>query len=201
MNKPVVLSKKHDWKRRGRSFVRHAFLLSKPLSIAAASTALWYKLHLRGIYFARVDESILMGAVLTMLSVIFSITAALVLNTIWEKFRIVGLAVLRRDRETFLLYRDERMPVVLHLLLFAFTLPIIGIIGLLDYRSIPTGMFAVFSVTFVFALYWLVVIVLEDPVKSPWLKERIPAEWLSADVDAEFKFANPCTLPEKINKS
>lgn len=173
-----------------RSFARHAFLFSKPFAIAVAFTALWYKLYLRGIHLSGPDASIVGGPILSMLSVIYSIMAAIVLHDVWNKFRKVGLSIMHNDMETFLAYRDERMPVLLHMLLFLFTFPIIAIVALLDYQSILAGALSVFAVTLLFSFYWFVVNILENPVESPWLKERIPPEWLSIDVDEYFKLGS-----------
>ena len=190
MSKTQALSKKNDWRRRVRSFARHAFLFSKPFAIATASAVLWYKLHARGIHFSGGDASIVGGPILSMLSVIYSIMAAIVLHDVWDKFRKVGMSLLRNDKETFLLYRDERMPVLLHMLLFLFTFPIVAIVALLDYQSILAGALSVFAVSLLFSFYWFVVNILENPVESPWLKERIPPEWLSIDVDEYFKLGS-----------
>ncbi len=186
MKKTYTLSKKNDWNRRGRSFIRHALLLLWPLIIATGVVLVWYQLRLRGYHFSHADESALVGAVIMTFAVLFSITGAFVLNTIWEKYRMVVLCIFQKDKERFLFYRDERIPVLLHLLLFSFSFPLLGMIAMLDYKEVLSGMIAVFSVSFGLSLYWIAAVELENPVNSPWIKERIPKEWLTVDVDEQF---------------
>ena len=57
----------------------------------------------------------------------------------------------------------------------------------LGWADVTTGSYAVFAVSFVIALFFVVAIELDDPKRSIWFKERIPAEWLTIDVDAFMK--------------
>jgi Na+/melibiose symporter-like transporter len=180
------LSKKYDRKRIWRSFKRHAALAAYAIGSAVFVTALWYAAWSHGWHFSGGDESILGGAIVTTLGVAYGITAALILNTLWEKYNKVVLCVFKKDKDTFLFYRDERMPIMIRLLLASISLPLIGIVGALDYQHAWSGVAAVFSVSLVLALYWMVATKLEDPAKSAWLAERIPKEWLVVDVDEHF---------------
>jgi hypothetical protein len=180
------LSKKHDRGRIWRSFKRHTALAAYAIGSALCVTAAWYIAWVHGYHFSNADESILGGAIVTTLGVAYGITAALILNTLWEKYNKVVLCVFKKDKDTFLFYRDERMPIMIRLLLASISLPLIGIVGALDYQHAWSGAAAVFSVSLVLALYWMVATKLEDPAKSAWLAERIPKEWLAVDVDEHF---------------
>jgi hypothetical protein len=179
-------SKKHDKERIWRSFKRHTALAAYAIGIAGLATALWYAAWVHGYHFSGSDEAILGGAIVTTLGVAYGITAALILNSLWEKYNKVVLCVFKKDKDTFLFYRDERMPIMIRLLLASISLPLIGIVGTLDYQHAWSGAAAVFSVSLVLALYWMVATKLENPAKSAWLAERIPQEWLSVDVDDHF---------------
>jgi len=78
---------------------------------------------------------------------------------------------------------------MVYLLIGALSLPLLGMIGCLEYEHLWAGFASVFSVAFVLALYWIVVVELQDPSKSPWFVERIPKEWLEEDIDQYFKLA------------
>jgi len=183
----MPLSKKYDQGRIWRSFTRHTALTAYAIGSALCVTAAWYIAWAHGYHFSDADESILGGAIVTTLGVAYGITAALILNTLWEKYNKVVLCVFKKDKDTFLFYRDERMPIMIRLLLAFISLPLIGIVGALDYQHAWSGAAAVFSVSLVLALYWMVATKLEDPAKSAWLAERIPKEWLAVDVDKHFK--------------
>lgn len=181
------LSKKEDWQRRRRSLERHTLLVLQPFAIALCAVGAWHTLRKHGWYFSHDDETVLTGAIVTTLAVAFSLTAAVVLNTVWENYRKVVSCVLTKDIRTFLIYRDERIPVAMYLLLSAFSLPLIGMVALLEYRNYWAGAASVFVVCFSVSLYWIIATRLQDPSKSAWLAERIPEKWLAVDVDQYFK--------------
>lgn len=184
------LSKKGDVARKWRSFKRHTYILLKAFIVTLFPLLLWYQLRLRGVYFAHEDETIIIGAAIATLGLAYGIMASLVLGSIWEKYKKVVISVLKHDKETFLCYRDERIPVMIHLFLFALSLPLLVMIALLEYRYLWSGIASVFSVSFILSLYWIVATELENPAKSPWFAERIPEEWLNVDVDEYFRLAN-----------
>ncbi len=99
------------------------------------------------------------------------------------------LSILKRDKETFLCYRDDRIPIMIHLLILVMSLPVLIIISLLEYKSAWTGTTCVFFVSFALSLYWVVVTELQNPSKSLWFVERVPDEWLTIDIDMHFKLA------------
>lgn len=184
------LSKKNDLARKLRSLRRHTMLLLKAALVTLLPLLLWYQLWSCDIHFGAGDESVIIGASIATLGLAYGIMASVVLSSIWEKYRKVVISVLRRDEETFLCYRDERMPIMIHLLLAALSLPLLVMIALLPYQHMWSGIASVFSVSFILSLYWIVATELEDPTKSPWFAERIPEAWLSTDIDEYFKLAN-----------
>ena len=99
------LSKKGDWKRKWRSFERHALLVLVPFVIALGAVGIWYQLRKQGIYFSKDDEIALTGGAIATLAIAFSLMAAVVLNTIWENYRKIVVCVLEKDVQTFLYYR------------------------------------------------------------------------------------------------
>ncbi|TAK96534.1 hypothetical protein EPO05_01585 [Patescibacteria group bacterium] len=181
------LSKKNDPARKWRSFRKHAMLILEPLVLAVMFVKLWQLLRHLGLYLSDEDELSLTSSVITTLAVAFSIMATLMFNTVWEKYRQVVIFVLKGDKEGFLVLRDERMPMVLHIFIAALSVLFLGMVMLLNYRQEWSGIAAVFSLSFVVALYWIVIPQLENPAKSPWFAERIPKEWLELDVDEFFK--------------
>jgi MFS family permease len=194
----MTLSKKDDPARRWRSFKRHAFLLLQPLGIAAFAVSLWHRLRRMGIHFATSDEAILTGAIIATLGIAFSIIAAVVFTKILDKYSIVVRSVLRRDKNTFLLYRDERLPIIIHLVLASLSLSLISMVILIDYHNVYTGVCSVFAVTFSISLYFIVATELQNPAKSAWFAERIPHEWLEVDIDKHFKLIEQNGKEKKI---
>jgi hypothetical protein len=183
----MALSKKNDPRRRWRAFKRHARLVLWTFVLAALATAAWYGIWIRGYHLAEDDKDIIIGAIVTTLGVTYGILYSWVLGVIWEKYRKTVIAVLEQDQHTFLLYRDERMPILFHLLIGAVSLPLWGMIGMIAYKHVLTGALSVFAISVVLVLFWRIAVELENPSKGGWFLERIPTEWLTIDVDNYFE--------------
>jgi len=191
------LSKRGDWDRKWNSFKRHFILLLQPFAFSTVvSLAWWSWLYKNGIHFAKEDESSILTGVFLLLSVAYGITTAITFGSIWEKYQKVVRSVLRHDMQTFLYYRDERIPIIIHLLILSFSFPILGFVGFIEYHTVSAGIASVFSTSFVLSLYWVVITELQNPAKSLWFAERIPKKWLTIDIDKHFKLAEEGT-PEQ----
>jgi hypothetical protein len=187
------LSKKDDFLRRWRSFRRHVWLCFQPFVVAIVMVMLWRWLWQNGYHLCKEDEVALTGGITAVLVLAYGITAALAFNSVWEKYRKVMACVLPHrpdDKRTFLLYRDEKLPVIIHLYLLFLSLLLLAMIMMINYKEELSGIMSIFSASFVITLYWVVMVQLENPAKSPWLAERVPKDWLEEDVDKFFKLEN-----------
>ncbi len=182
----MALSKKRDPTRRLRSFKKHGLLLLQPLATAALMTVIWRKVQMAGYHFNKEDESAVIAGI-TILALPYGVIAGVIIASVWEKYKKVMGCVFKKDAETFYRYRDERMPVLLHILLACLSLPMVVLICSLDYKGELCGAMIVFSVSLGITVVWVVATELEDPSKSAWFGERVPREWLEEDIDLHFK--------------
>lgn len=186
VHKRGQLSKRNDPERVRRSFKRHALLVLQPFGATCIVSLIWTLMRMSGIHLAGEDTELVSVAIVNTLAIVFSLIYAVVLSAVWDNYKKVTLCILQEDKEKFLLYRDERMPIVMHLLLGAAAGALIGAVALLEWHSYWSGLFGVFSVTFVISFFWIGAAELQDPKKSPWMAERIPAAWFEEDVDERF---------------
>jgi hypothetical protein len=178
--------RKRDPKGRWRSFKRHSVLLAETFFISALTTYVWRVVWIRGCHFPEDDNDVIIGAIIMTFGVMYGIALSWIMNRIWDVYQKIVLAVLKRDKYTFLLYRDERMPIAFHLIIGAVSIPLLGMIGAIGYKHLLTGEISVFSISFVLILSWFVASQIESPTGHGWFVERIPADWFTADVDEFF---------------
>jgi hypothetical protein len=183
----MALSKRNDPRRKWRAFKRHARLVLWTVLCATFATAGWYEVWTHGYHLAEDDKDIIIGAIVTTLGLTYGILYSWVLGVTWEKYRKTVIAVLEKDKHTFLLYRDERMPILFHLLIGSVSLPLWGMIGVIAYKHVLTGAMSVFAISIVLVLFWRIAVELENPSKGGWFLERIDPEWLTVDVDEYFE--------------
>lgn len=175
--------KREDLTRKLRSVWRHLLLLAQPLIAAEMAVLAWSNCRSAGIQFPKEDELALTAVGVAVPAVLFSILAAMLITESYGRYKTLTACLLSHDKKEFLLYRDERFPVIMHVLQMALSLPIIVIATGVHYLSFWSGAVVVFSVTFVITLYWVAIVELQNPAKSPWFAERVPADWLTEDVD------------------
>ena len=161
--------------------LKHVWMLLKPAVAGVILVWIWQELRKYGIEFPPTDEIPISSALLTV-GVAYGIMAALILDTVWQEYKTVGLCVRQDDLERFLESRDERIPATIHLLLGTMSFFLEGLIMLTHYDNIWAGRACVFLVAFVLVLYFEVATELDDPFRGVWYVERVPEEWLEIDI-------------------
>ena len=182
----MKLSKRDDIGRKLRSVVRHTLMLTRPAIITALTAMGWWFFRDAGYYFPENEPFEAIVTVILVLGVPFGILAAEAVRTAWNKHAQVTTSVLTRNRRQFLLYRDERILTAMHVLLAVFASLVIVVVSFFHYKEAWVGLMMVTVTTFSLSLVWSVIEQLENPRLSPWIRERIPAEWFEEDVDKFF---------------
>lgn len=106
------------------------------------------------------------------------------LMDVLQRHRNVNISIMKKDQETFLLYRQIRLPGLSKVLLGILSFFIVAVMSLMTFESWWTGPFVIFAVTFTLSAYWVVVTELEDPVRGVWFRNEVPREWLESEASA-----------------
>ena len=180
-----IYSKKRDPARRWRSFLKHSLILAKALLISSTLTLLWYGVRKRGVHFAHDDEGIL-NTTITNLGVLYNLFAAVTIALVSDKYPKMSRAVLKNDKEAFLLMRDERLAITMNMITGIMASTLLFMMGGIEYKSAWSGFASMFSISLIMSLIFVGVRDLQDVTRSDWFKERTPKDWLIADIDDEF---------------
>ncbi len=164
--------------------------MAQPFLVALAVTMVWRDFWKMGIWFNAEDQETIVSGFLPVLGIAYGVLITEVLRSVWGKYKKVVEYVKEKNRREFLELRDEKMPIVLHLLVGSISVPLMGMIFMLHFKNEWIGFASIFAVAFILFFYWVVLAQLENPVKSAWLAERIPEEWLTADVDEAMGLEN-----------
>ncbi len=177
-----------SWNRGWAAIRRHLPVVLKPL-VAAGIVSLIWKLALcdNGIKFSKEAENPVLFIIIPLVGFIYVIFASLAVNSVFEEYKTISRSVVKSDLETFLIHRDEQLPIMMHILVGAPSLILILTAMLFGYGSAWAGLFSVFCVSFVVTLIWVIATELDDYRKSIWFKETIPEEWYKIDVQEFFK--------------
>ena len=177
-----------SWNRHWVVFKRHFPIIFTPFAVALIAAVIWkFAIFDNHIGFSKEAENPLLFIILPLVSFVYVIFASIGIGSVFEEYKIVSKAVVKRDLETFLLHRDEQLPILLHILVGIPSIILIGLTAFFHYDDWLIGVCAVFSVIFVVVTAWIVSTELDDFEKSIWFKEKIPKEWHGIDVQTYFE--------------
>ncbi len=197
----TALSKRNDPARRWKSFWRHLTISCQPFVFSTAAVLIWQATNQAGLHFSRQDEASLTCAIIPGVFIAWSIIAGWFFTTIYGKYRTIVGSVLQSDEKTFMLYRDERMPIVLHLFLGSLSFLLFSLVALLDFKEFLAGAISIFVLSYCLVFYWVVMVQLDDPTLSPWLQERTPGKWLTQSVDEYFGLTEQLHETQEASKA
>jgi hypothetical protein len=181
----MTYSKKNDPIRRLRSAGKLLWLMFRSAVLCTLVTGAYAALKFDDKMFIHFDPANL-GVDITNLAVLYNLFAAATVALIVEKFPKLSRAVLKREKEEFLLLRDERLSLTLNLITGSVAVILLYAMGCRDNASFISGVAAIGGMSFIMAMIFIGVSDLQDLRRSPWFSERVPADWWTASVDDTF---------------
>ncbi|MCA9353145.1 hypothetical protein KC901_03100 [Patescibacteria group bacterium] len=177
-----------EWNRGFKTIKRHFPIVIKPILAGAVAMLTWRFVILPlELYFEDPFEPILF-IVLPFAGFIYVIFASIAVQSVFDQYKEVSKAVVKKNIEGFLPYRDEQLPIMIHILLVAPSIVIVFFTLAFNYHeNIPLGMATNFSIVFVLAMVWVIATELDDFKKSIWFKEKIPQEWYDMNIEEYFQ--------------
>jgi hypothetical protein len=173
------------YQNRGENiFTRHAPILLKPASVGLVMVIIWHLMHQYELYLEKSDLP--MASILPILGIIYGFFAGLTINTVWGEYKKMATGVVTKNKDLFLQYRDEQIPIMLHILVGGIALVIQALIMLIDYKNTTTAEIFVFSSAFLLSLTAIIVVEFDEPQRSIWFKEKTPPEWLTINIEEYF---------------
>jgi hypothetical protein len=176
------------WNRKWVTVRRHLPIVLKPLIAGLVLMAAWRLwLYPNGMHFGKESVEPIMLVVLPLVGFMYVIFASVAVGSVFDQYKKVSKCVVRKDLDSFLLYRDEQLPIMMHILVGAPSIILAAFVMLLDYsHDTLGGMAGVFAVTFMLVLVWVITTELDDFSKSIWFREKIPTKWYEIDIEKHF---------------
>lgn len=179
------------------TFKQVKFIL-QPFIVGVVMVTVWYFLIWgKEISFGESDSErlLLLTGPLLMLAILF--VGGLAYTNVEERKARAVVATMTKDKNSFLLNRDERTSNVVLVFLASVAVFLVVQSMLTHWEGVYAGAFAVFICSFVGAKFWTIIVHLDDPIQSSrWLTERVPHGWMDIDIDKHFKLDGSEELPE-----
>lgn len=154
-------------------------LLRQPFGLSILASLFWWVVIWRNEWFPmKGDEEMLSSGLIPTIGLFHAILAGHVVNVVWAEYKDALRCINSGNREGFKTCVRERIPYALHFLLGTMSIYLEVSTILYPYEKVISGVYSVFSLTFILVLYWKVATDLDDPRKAPWIAHLIPMEWL-----------------------
>lgn len=129
----------------------------------------------------KTSSEVLVPGLIPTLCLLFGFLAATMLVTVWKEYKMIRSAVKRQDLETFIELRDEQISPLVHILMFIQAMSIILCFMIIDYEVPSEGLFCIALCSYLLAIYFVVVVEVDDPCHGLWHIRSIPESWLETD--------------------
>jgi hypothetical protein len=162
-------------KRRFRRALRkHTILFFTQVAFSLlVAVAWWFVIWRNGWQVSKNDEPFFVHVVILLGSAAWVLKATEVLRVIWDQYREVSQAVKRADIATILDLKDEHVPLLMHFYIVMLALIVDGTVMFLPFDNTVDGFCIVFQVTLIFTFFTAIIIDLEDPLESGWIKNQL----------------------------
>lgn len=156
----------------------HRRLFHRPTLISALLCAVLGTFKDYGIFVPMADVAV----VLTLMQVIggfHAITVAWLLAKVLKEIVLTTDCVANNDEVAFRRLLRHRIPTLAHLLVGIMTMSLMLLTLVIPYESMWAGRLVVSLPAFVLVFYFEVATHLDNPVRAPWMVNRIPPEWIA----------------------
>lgn len=167
---------------------RHLPMITIPAMIGIVIVLLWrFIIFPLDWNFTNLFDPVLFIA-LPLACLIYVLFATIAISSVFQQYKEVSKSVIKGDIETFLLYRDEELPFMMHILIGTPSIVILFFTLTFNYENnITLAVMVIFSVVFLMAITWKIATELDNFEKSVWFKEKIPKDWFETDINEYFK--------------
>ena len=179
VKKEVILPKKA---------LRYIGIILYPTIVSGFVVLLWKVfLYDNGLYFSPDAEAPILYMIIPLVGFIYVIFASLAVNSVFEKHKQISRSVVRKDVSTYLEHRDQQLPVLMHILVAMPSMILLFLALSYHYADFHAGIAAVFLVTFVVSLTWVVINGLDNAHKKAYSKASVPPHWHKKKPEEHFQ--------------
>jgi len=144
-------------------------------------TWLWYyNVYKKGFHFLEPDLTVIVDVV-GPLVMLWAMIAAMVLVSSWREYKVVRVASKLGDIPTIMVYRFERVSPLVYTFLLVFAGIILFAFMGLNFRDAWFGIYTVSAFSYVFILYFFMLVEIDNPFSGFWFIRSMRPEWLRID--------------------
>jgi len=179
------------------SVKRHVPVVLKAVIAGVICAIMQYIAYYYDLSFEAEAENAILFLPMTFAFFVYVIFAGYAINRVLEESKEVSKAIITKDIDKFLVYRDEQLPILIHLPLGVVSFIIIFFAVLFPFPGEILAIVCVFSLVFIMALLFLVTQELDNYESSVWFRIKVPEDWWQIDIEEHFLKKKEVNTSEK----
>lgn len=172
------------------SVKRHVPVVAKAFIAGITCALIQYMISHYGFSFKKESENAILFLPMAFSFFVYVIFAGYAINRVLEESKAVSRAIVTKDLSSFLTYRDEQLPILIHLPLGIVSAIIIFFALFFPFPEEIVGTTSVFSLVFIMTLLFMVTKELDNYESSIWFRMKTPEEWWQIDIEGHFNKKN-----------
>ena len=190
MQEKAIIKRHANYVEQNRHWVsvkRHTPVVLKSITLGIFFSIVQYFIKYKHLSFEKEAENAILFIPVAFSFFVYVIFAGYAISRVLDESKEVSQAIIKKDLDTFLTYRDEQLPILVHLPLGSTASIIILFTLFFPFPSESIALTSVFSLVFTMTLLFFVTQELDNYENSIWFKQKTPKEWWQIDIDKHFE--------------
>ncbi len=175
------LNPNRDWKSRLASLNHNICLVVETAFIAGVITAAWaWCFSKKWPFHIHTDvDLVMLSTSILVCAAIFAFVAATLFAQVRTRNIAMARAILLGDKLEFMLQRDEKIQIMMHVVVAFFGLATLMLFAVAGYTNLWVGATIIFLTSACIVVYFISMFEMQNVSNSIWFRTHTPKEWFS----------------------
>lgn len=186
------LNPNRNWESRLSSLVHNLWLMFETSLVSSILTGLWalcYKSKWP-FHVHHEPDLIMVSTAILVCAAIFAFVAATLFAQVRQRSTLLSRALLLEDKVEFMLNRDEKVQIMMHVVVAFFGLSVLMLSSVVAYSELWIGAVIIFFESACIVVYFIAMFEMQNIQNSAWFMSNTPTKWMTDDAVTFFKEHN-----------
>ena len=183
------LNPNRSWASRLATLRHNVWLIAETMTVALIITVLWALCYRSKWPFHAHHEPdlIMINTAILVCAAIFAFVAATLFAQVRQRNLLMSRSVLLGDELEFMLNRDEKVQIMMHVVVGFFGFSVLALSAIVAYSELWVGAMIMFLETSCIVVYFIAMFEMQDIRNAVWIKANAPEVWMTQSSSKFFK--------------
>jgi hypothetical protein len=183
------LNPNRNWQSRFASLRHNMWLMFETFFVSCIITFLWTLCYRSKwpFHVHHEPDLIMVNTAILVCAAIFAFIAATLFAQVRARSVLLSRAVLLHDEVEFMLSRDEKVQIMMHVVVAFFGFAVLSLSSVVAYSQLWVGAMIIFLETSSIVVYFTAMFEMQEIKNSTWFVTHTPTQWLMQDAVQFFK--------------